>query len=65
VLKVHFLPVATSVERAFLTMNFVKNRLRNRMNAGLLDDCLVTFIERVIFLNAKEEDIMNSFMIIR
>jgi hypothetical protein len=35
------------------------------MNAGLLDDCLVTFIERVIFLNAKEEDIMNSFMIIR
>jgi hypothetical protein len=65
VLKVHFLPVATSVEIAFLTMNFVKNRLRNRMNAGLLDDCLVTFIERVIFLNAKEEDIMNSFMIIR
>jgi hypothetical protein len=57
--------MTTSVERAFLTMNFVKNRLRNRMNAGLLDDCLVTFIERVIFLNAKEEDIMNSFMIIR
>jgi hypothetical protein len=23
---------------AFLTMNFVKNRLRNRMNDGLLDD---------------------------
>jgi hypothetical protein len=31
-------------------MNFVKNRLRNRMNDGLLDDCLVTFIERDVFL---------------
>jgi hypothetical protein len=40
------LPVTiASVERAFSTMNFVKNRLRNRMNDGLLDDCLVTFIE--------------------
>jgi hypothetical protein len=60
------LPVATiSVERAFSTMNFVKNRLRNRMNDGLLDDCLVTFIERDDFLNVKEEDIINCFMTIR
>jgi hypothetical protein len=48
------LPVATaSVERAFSTMNFVKNRLRNRMNDGLLDDCLVTFIERDVFFECK------------
>jgi hypothetical protein len=46
-------------------MNFVKNRLRNRMNDGLLDDCLVTFIERDVFLNVKEEDIINCFMTIR
>jgi hypothetical protein len=60
------LPVATaSVERAFSTMNFVKNRLRNRMNACLLDDCLVTFIEQNIFLNVKEENIINYFMTIR
>jgi hypothetical protein len=33
---------------------------------GLLDYCLVTFIERDVFLlNVKEEDIINSFMIIR
>jgi hypothetical protein len=45
------LPVATSsVERAFSTMNYVKNRLRNRMNDGLLDDCLIIFIEPDIFL---------------
>jgi hypothetical protein len=60
------LPVATtSVERAFSTMNFVKNRLRNRMNDGLLDNCLVTFIERDVFLNIKKEDIINYFMTIR
>jgi hypothetical protein len=35
------------------------------MNNGLLDDCLVTFIERDIFLNVKEEDIINYFMAIR
>jgi hypothetical protein len=46
-------------------MKFVKNRLRNRMNDGLLDDCLVTFIEQDIFLHVKEEDIINCFMAIR
>jgi hypothetical protein len=35
------------------------------MNDGFLDDCLVTFIERDVFLNVKEEDIINSFMVIR
>jgi hypothetical protein len=60
------LPVVTaSVERAFSMMIFVKNRLRNRMNDGLLDDYLVTFIERDIFLNVNEEDIINYFITIR
>jgi hypothetical protein len=60
------LPVPTpSVQKAFSTMNFVKNRLRNRMNDSLLGDCLVTFIKRDIFLNVKEEDIINCFMAIR
>jgi hypothetical protein len=60
------LPVATtSVKRTFSMMNFVKNRLRNRMNDGLLDDCLITFVERNIFLNIKKEDIINSFMVIK
>jgi hypothetical protein len=48
------LPVVTaSVERAFSMMIFVKNRLRNRMNDGLLDDYLITFIERDIFFECK------------
>jgi hypothetical protein len=59
------LPVATSVERTFSSMNFVMNRLRNRMNDSLLDDCLIIFIEQDVLLNVKEEDILNSFMAIR
>jgi hypothetical protein len=43
---------------------FFKNSLRNRMNDGLLDDCLIIFIERDIFLNVKEKDITNCFMVI-
>jgi hypothetical protein len=35
------------------------------MKYGLLDDCLVNFIEQDIFLNVKEEDIINCFMVIR
>jgi hypothetical protein len=35
------------------------------MNDDLLDDCLVIFIERDIFLNVKEEAIINCFMFIR
>jgi hypothetical protein len=60
------LPVATAgVERAFSAMNFIKNKLRNRMSDSLLDDCLLTFIERDIFLTVKEDDIIDTFMAIR
>ncbi len=40
-------PVVTSVERTFSAMNFIKHKLRNKMGDGLLDDCLVIFIERL------------------
>uniref|UniRef100_A0A7N1A5R8 HAT C-terminal dimerisation domain-containing protein n=1 Tax=Kalanchoe fedtschenkoi TaxID=63787 RepID=A0A7N1A5R8_KALFE len=44
------LPVATtSVERVFSGMSFVKSRLRNSMGDQLLNDSLVTFIEKDIF----------------
>jgi hypothetical protein len=53
----------TCVERTFSMMNFLKNnRLRNMMSDGLLDDCFITFIEHVVYLNVKEEDIINYFM---
>jgi len=58
--------VATaSVERIFSAMTFIKNKLRNKMGDSLLDDCLVTFIERDMFLQLSEEEIINTFMTIR
>jgi hypothetical protein len=60
------LPVATaSVKRIFYAMTFIKNKLRNKMGNRFLDDCLVTFIERNIFLQLSEEEIINTFMAIR
>ncbi|XP_066351654.1 uncharacterized protein [Miscanthus floridulus] len=56
------LPVATaSVERVFSVMNYVKNKLRNKIEDQYLNDCLVTFIEREFFLQVKDKDITNRF----
>nr|XP_043609826.1 uncharacterized protein LOC122581642 [Erigeron canadensis] len=53
------LPVATaSVERAFSAMTYVKNKLRNRMGDQLLNDCLVTFIEKDIFSETSDDNIL-------
>uniref|UniRef100_A0A0A9AME3 Uncharacterized protein n=1 Tax=Arundo donax TaxID=35708 RepID=A0A0A9AME3_ARUDO len=46
-------------------MNFVKNKLRNRMSDSLLGDCLFTFIEQDIFFTVKEDDLIETFMAIR
>ena len=42
-------------------MNYVKNKLRNRMGDQYLCDCLVTFIEREFFLQVKDSDIINHY----
>jgi hypothetical protein len=56
------LPVATaSVERVFSSMNYVKNKLRNKMGDEYLNNCLVTFIEREFFNQVKDEDVINIF----
>ncbi|XP_072147449.1 uncharacterized protein [Setaria viridis] len=60
------LPVATaSVERAFSGMDFVKTKRRNKMTDNLLDDCLVTFIEKDILDEVDEDDVIKTFMSIR
>ena len=57
------LPVATAnVERVFSAMSLVKNKLRNSMGDELLNHCLVTFIERDVFLKVSEDDIVETFM---
>ena len=55
----------TSVERVFSTMTLVKNKLRNSMGDNLLNNCLVTFIERDIFLRVSEDDVIETFMSMR
>ncbi|XP_057526353.1 uncharacterized protein LOC130805588 [Amaranthus tricolor] len=46
------LPVATaSVERVFSAMTFVKNKSRNSMGDQLVNDCLVTYIEKEVSRN--------------
>jgi hypothetical protein len=50
------LPIATaSVERVFSAMDLVMNKLRNRVGEQLLYDCLVTFVEREVFVQVKDE----------
>ena len=54
--------VATvTVERAFSTMNIIKNRLRNKIGDQWMNDCLVTYIEKDIFKAIKCEEIMQWF----
>ena len=57
------LPVATTnIERAFSTMSIVKSKLRNKMGDSLLDDGLVTYIQRDAFAVVNEDDIIDTFM---
>ena len=54
--------VATvTVEKAFSTMNIIKNRLRNELGDQWMNDCLVTYIEKDIFKAIKCEEIMQWF----
>jgi len=47
----------TSVESVFSAIVLVKTKFQNKMGDSLLDDCLVTFIERDIFFEVDEDDI--------
>lgn len=56
------LPVATaSVERVFSAMNVVKTRLRNKMGDEWMNDCLVVYIEREVFMVIDDETILQRF----
>ena len=54
--------IATAtVERAFSTMNIIKNRLRNQIGDQWMNDCLVTYIEKDIFKTINCEEIKQRF----
>ena len=50
-----------TIERAFLAMNIIKNRLRNQIGNHWMNDCLVTYIEKNIFKTIECEEIMQRF----
>jgi hypothetical protein len=53
------------LEMAKGTFPFHKPKLRNKMCDNLLDDSLVTYIERDIFEEVKEDDIIDAFFALR
>ena len=56
------LPVATaSVERVFFGMKYVKTDLRNKMGDEWLNDSLVVFVERDLFVTIENELILKRF----
>jgi hypothetical protein len=58
--------VATaSVERVFSALVIVKSKSRNKLGDTILDDCLLTVIERDIFFQVDEGDIIETFMSVR
>ncbi|CAM8877531.1 unnamed protein product [Rhodiola kirilowii] len=60
------LPVATAtVERCFSYMNIVKTNLRNHMADSVLCGCLICYIEKDLFHTVSNDDVIESFMIMR
>jgi hypothetical protein len=59
------LPIATaSIERVFSATDLVENKLTNRVGEQLLNDCLVMFIEREVFMQVKDEALASCFQAI-
>jgi hypothetical protein len=42
-------------ERAFYAKNIIKNRMQNRMGDDRLNNFLITYIERDIFINVEKK----------
>ncbi|XP_022843173.1 uncharacterized protein LOC111366700 [Olea europaea var. sylvestris] len=60
------LPVAiASVERIFSAINLIKNDLRNKMGDELLNDNLVVYMEKYLFMKLENEIILQHFQNMR
>ncbi|XP_055822054.1 uncharacterized protein LOC129890544 [Solanum dulcamara] len=56
------LPVATAfVERAFLTMKFIKNDLRSQMSDDFFSGCLFPYLEKDVFDSISNDAIIKTF----
>ena len=61
ILALILLIATATIERAFLAMNIIKNRLCIQIRDQWMNDCLVTYIEKDIFKTIKCEEIMQQF----
>ena len=59
ILALILLVATATIERAFSTMNIIKNRLRNQIRDQWMNDCLFTYIKKDIFKTIKCEEIMQ------
>nr|XP_009788699.1 PREDICTED: uncharacterized protein LOC104236477 [Nicotiana sylvestris]XP_016481050.1 PREDICTED: uncharacterized protein LOC107802121 [Nicotiana tabacum] len=56
------LPVATAmVERAFSSMKYIKDELRSSISDAFLNDCLVCYFEKEVFVNINNDAIVYHF----
>ncbi|XP_075098804.1 uncharacterized protein LOC142175723 [Nicotiana tabacum] len=56
------LPVATAtVERAFSSMKYIKDEFRSSISDAFLNDCLVCYFEKEVFVNISNDAIIDRF----
>ncbi|XP_019233816.1 PREDICTED: uncharacterized protein LOC109214363 [Nicotiana attenuata] len=56
------LPVATAmVERVFSYMKYIKDELRSSISDAFLNDCLVCYFEKEVFVNIRYDAIIDCF----
>ena len=56
-----FSPLGIENSHNLSAMKFIKNSLRNRMSDELMNNCLVTYIEKNIFDKIDNESIIQRF----
>ena len=60
------LSVSTSTtERAFSSMKFIKNRLRNKIENKFLTDCMTIYIEKDFTSSIDNDSIIDEFYLMK
>jgi hypothetical protein len=47
--------------KVFSSITVVKNKVQNKMENQLLNDCFVTYIEKELFLQVKNDVVISRF----
>ena len=61
-LSLTLLIATTSVQKTFLAMNNIKNKMCNKMGDQWLNDSLTVYLENDIFTTIDNETIINRFL---